>query len=220
MADLIAGTATPHWARALLERTHILHPLATLTAEELAPFDQLLIAQPRVLSPGENVALDAWVRDGGRLLLLADPLLTAESHYALGDPRRPQDVVLLSPLLTHWGLQLRFDPDQPSTPQMREIAGLLLPYHMAGEFAPLGTAAECARQTSGIIAERSIGRGHVLIVADAALVDASHPDPAAADALSALVSRAFDDGVKSLSNKDARGAAAQDSVDKSVENAP
>ena len=65
-----------------------------------------MMIQPRPLSPQENVALDNWVAAGGRLLLFADPALTEDSAFAIGDRRRPQDVVLLSPILARWGLEL------------------------------------------------------------------------------------------------------------------
>ena len=49
------------------------------------------------------------MRGGGRVLLFADPMLTRHSAFALGDRRRPQDVVLLSPILARWRLELQFD---------------------------------------------------------------------------------------------------------------
>jgi hypothetical protein len=66
----------------------------------------LLIAQPRALAPEELVALDAWVRGGGRVLILVDPDLAWPSALPLGDPRRPPPVSLLAPLLDHWGVTL------------------------------------------------------------------------------------------------------------------
>jgi len=66
----------------------------------------LLIAQPRVLAPNELVAVDAWVRGGGRVLILIDPDLAWPSDLPFGDPRRPPPVSLLSPLLDHWGVTL------------------------------------------------------------------------------------------------------------------
>ena len=63
----------------------------------------LLLAQPRALAPAEMVKLDSWVRDGGKLLILADPALQWGSLYPLGDKRRPLFTSLLSPLFSHWG---------------------------------------------------------------------------------------------------------------------
>src|SRR5687768_16778288 len=72
--ELLAGEGQVHWARAQLEADYRLRPLDTLDAASLAGLDHLMLAQPRALSPAENVALDAWVRDGGKLLLFADPM--------------------------------------------------------------------------------------------------------------------------------------------------
>jgi len=220
MEDVLAGTATAHWARAVLEQGHTLHPLATLLPQELAGHDALLIAQPRVLNPAENVALDEWVRGGGRLLLFADPLLSAESRYPLGDSRRPQDVVLLSPLLRHWGLDLRFAAEQSRTRNVREIAGVLLPHQLSGTFAALPDAAGCEIQGAGIIADCRIGAGRVTIVADADLLDLYHPAAGAEEAVLALVQRTFGSAGIALQNSDLPGPAHAQAVDKAVQNDP
>src|SRR6187402_348502 len=110
--DALSGKGAAHWARAQIEARYRLRPLDTLSDTNLSGLHFLLLAQPRALSGAENVALDAWVRAGGRLLLFADPLLTGESRFPIGDRRRPQDVVLLSPILGHWGLRLEFDEEQ------------------------------------------------------------------------------------------------------------
>lgn len=220
MEDVLAGTATAHWARALLEQRHALHPLATLLAEDLAGHDALLVAQPRVLNPVENVALDQWVRAGGRLLLFADPLLSAESRYPLGDRRRPQDVVLLSPLLRHWGLDLRFVADQAPARQTREIAGMLLPQQLSGTFAALPGSAGCVLQGAEILADCVLGEGRAVILADAALLDLYHPAAGADLALQALVQRAFGPVDVAMQNNDLAEAPRLQPVDKAVHNDP
>jgi hypothetical protein len=220
MEDVLAGTATAHWARALLEQHHELHPLATLLAEDLAGHHALLIAQARVLNPAENVALDQWVRAGGRLLLFADPLLSAESRYPLGDLRRPQDVVLLSPLLRHWGLDLQFAADQTPARQMREIAGIVLPHQLSGTFAVLPESTGCVLQGAEILAECAIGKGRVVVLADAALLDLYHPAAGADEALLALVQRAFDPMDVAKQNNDLVEAPGLQAVDKAVHNDP
>ena len=106
--ETLDSSRPQHWVRAALERDRELVPLDTLDGPELARFDDLILAQPRPLSPAENVALDQWVRNGGRLLLFADPLLTEHSRFALGDKRRPQDIVLLRGDV----LRLRYDAGQ------------------------------------------------------------------------------------------------------------
>src|SRR6478752_6465849 len=117
----------PHWARSLIEEDRELRPLDVLTPEALKPFHDLLVAQPRALAPAENVALDGWVRGGGHLLLFADPMLTAQSAFAVGDKRRPMDVALLSPILSHWDLELRFDPAQQQGEVKRDVLGVDVP---------------------------------------------------------------------------------------------
>lgn len=194
LSALLDGSATPHWARAELERHWQLVPLDHLDGGALDGLDRLLLAQPRAFTAPENVALDAWVRGGGRLLLFADPLLTGESRFALGDRRRPQDVVLLSPILTHWGLRLEFDENQPPAVQMREFAGTALPVRLAGRLvadADAGPDVACTVEAAGLVAACALGQGQVLVVADAALLDLHDPAPCAAPALAALVARLF-----------------------------
>jgi hypothetical protein len=64
----------------------------------------LLAAQPQALTAERLVALDKWVRDGGRLVLLADPLLRFDSSRPLGDRFRPPLRYPDTGLLAHWGL--------------------------------------------------------------------------------------------------------------------
>lgn len=198
IAGLIAPEATPHWARAEIERNFELAPLDLLAGEGagLNGLGFLLLAQPRMLSPAENVGLDAWVRGGGRLLLFADPLLTGESIFALGDKRRPQDVALLSPILAHWGLELRFDEDQPAGERLAALDGIALPINAAGRFRHFPADEEdtaCDPRAGGLVAECVIGKGRALIVADAALFDGAQATPARREALDGLVRRAFAD---------------------------
>jgi len=68
--------------------------------------DVLIVAQPRVMAPEELVALDTWVRGGGRAVIYADPRLDWPSIYPLGDRRRAPPVTLLDPLFAHWGVRL------------------------------------------------------------------------------------------------------------------
>ena len=74
--QLLSDEGEVHWARAQLEAGYRLRLLDMLSEESLAGLEVLMLAQPRALSPQENVALDTWVRRGGKLLLFADPLLT------------------------------------------------------------------------------------------------------------------------------------------------
>lgn len=194
VGELLRDSQGEGWVREELERGHRIEPLDTLDEGALARLDRLVLAQPRPLAPAENVALDAWVRGGGRLLLFADPMLTQHSRYALGDRRRPLDTVLLSPILSHWGLDLLFDEGQPAGERIVEIEGLALPVEMAGRFEP-AIGARCAVRGHGVLVRCRIGKGEVLAVADAEVLDDAEKGAAPAlrrEALARLVALAFE----------------------------
>ncbi|MGV3512476.1 MAG: ABC transporter [Novosphingobium sp.] len=189
LKGMVDAPSTQHWARPVLEKRGKLLPLDTLL--DLSRVAELVVAQPRPLAPEENVALDAWVRQGGRLLMFADPMLTQESVFALGDRRRPQDVALVSPILARWGLELRFDEDQPGG--LRESAGDALPINLAGAFRPIpgGHEARCLVTSNGLIARCHIGKGRATLIADAALLEAEADGNVRADRLAALIEEAM-----------------------------
>jgi hypothetical protein len=194
VAGMLKAEDAPHWARGVLAQRGAISAIDTLAAPGgRGPLDRLgrlVIAQPRPLSPDENVALDAWVRGGGRLLLLADPALTAESAFAVGDPRRPQAVVLLSPILTRWGLDLHFDGGQPYGERMGEVMGAAVPVNLPGRFTTRGQG-NCKLWGEGLAASCAIGKGRVIAVADAAVLDRDDPAGARAKALDGLLDAAF-----------------------------
>jgi len=179
---MFATDTPPHWALAVLKRHGMLQPLDSLARANgrpaMARGALLVMAQPRPLSPQENVALDGWVRGGGHVLLLADPMLTAESIFSFGDKRRPQDVVLLSPILTRWGLELQFDEDQPAGEHAADWEGARLPVNLPGRFALLDQSGKCRLLAGGLGARCTVGRGSVLALADAALLESAPPDAA------------------------------------------
>lgn len=202
-SDFLADGDDRHWARAQLEHDFVLMPLDVLErgsqgAQGLGPdLGYLLLAQPRALSPGENVALDRWVRGGGQLLLFADPMLTAHSIYAIGDQRRPHDVVLLSPILERWGLRLEFEESQPAGERPVALLGTRVPVDLPGRLALTGAEADvgsggCRLLADGLAADCAIGAGRVFVLADAALLDRDTDELAAREqAMKKLVSRAF-----------------------------
>ncbi|MCT2560151.1 GldG family protein [Tsuneonella sp. YG55] len=195
IADALdAGANGGHWARVALERDNRLVPLDTLDGLELKRLGRLVMAQPRPLAPVENVALDNWVRGGGRLLLFADPFLTEHSRFVLGDRRRPQGMVLLSPILKRWGLELRFDEGQGQGERSETVDGMTIPIDMAGTLAPAepGAPSDCTIATGGLLATCRIGAGEVTVVADAALLDRDRDARTGVPVLAQLVDRAFD----------------------------
>lgn len=174
VAGLLRDGAPPHWALAALRRHGVVVPLDTVagTGQEeaaLAAVDVLVMAQPRPLSPEENVALDDWVKAGGRVLLFADPMLTHEGIHAPGDARRPQDIAMLSPILGQWGLVLRFDDEQPAGERMMTLFGRRVPVDLAGQFSPLSRVCEVLAE--GLAARCRVGGGRVLAFADARMLD-------------------------------------------------
>lgn len=190
----VRGDQPPHWAKAVLARHGQIVPLDTLTLapgpRSLTGIAQLVIAQPRVLSPAENVALDTWVRGGGHLLLFSDPAYTEESPYPVGDPRRPQAAAMLSPILARWGLDLQFDAGQPLEHRDRDVMGVTVPTILAGTFATRGQA-NCRLWGEGLAVTCAIGKGRVVALADAALLERSDPAGAGAQAFGLLLDGAF-----------------------------
>lgn len=177
VTDLLAQDAPVPWPRMAIERRHRLIPLNSLADEAaLEAVDVVLLAQPRPLSAAENVAIDRWVRDGGHVLLFADPALTQESAFHVGDKRRPQDVALLSPILARWGLTLEFDEAQVLGERLvaDPVAGSV-PVNLAGRLRVQAGTAEpadrCAIGPQGLVARCTLGRGTATVVADAALFE-------------------------------------------------
>lgn len=199
--ELLASGAPRSWAGDALAETGVVVPLDSLAdAQGRLPLPAgavLVLAQPRPLAPQENVALDRWVRAGGRLLLFVDPMLTQPSRYPPGDPRRPQDMAMLSPILAHWGLELQFDPAQPSGERSVRLGWGAFPVNLPGRFRRLGISGDetgdrgndgtasylaasgksgggtagCALVAAEILADCGVGAGRVLAVADAALFE-------------------------------------------------
>lgn len=183
ISAIIDGEGQANWVRRTIEADYAIEPLDALESEHLAEIEHLLLAQPRPLAPSENVALDEWVRAGGQLLLFADPMLTQDSAFALGDPRRPHDVIMLSPILAHWGLELTFDAGQQPGERRVSLGGGAYPVNLPGRFALGGGSAgtACSVTDGGLRALCTIGEGRVTLLADAALLETgAGPDSLAA----------------------------------------
>lgn len=202
-SELLAQDQALPWPRALIEQHHRLVPLDTLSgADALSDIDALMLVQPRPLAASENVALDQWVRDGGHVLVFADPVLTEDSRFGFGDKRRPQDVALLSPILARWGLELQFDEAGPDGEQMVNDALVgAVPVRLAGRLQTVQGAREpgdrCEIGAQALIARCRIGRGTATIVADAAMFERrdDRPDAAQQGALARLADSLARDAV-------------------------
>ena len=138
-------------------------PIDTVSAATLG-HDVLVMAQPRLLSPDELVALDAWVRGGGRVLIFADPNLAWPSLYPLGDRRRAPPITLLDPLLRHWGLTLEAGD---TVPARHDLDGFGVATVAAGHWR---TPQDCT-SPEPVVADCRIGKGRAILVADADMLD-------------------------------------------------
>ena len=170
LSELLKPESEGHWSIAVLAQRGAIRPL-----DRLSPLPQdlglLVMAQPRPLSPEENVALDRWVRGGGRVLLFADPMLTQHSQFPIGDRRRPEGTVLLSPILRRWGVTLQFDEAQDAGIRAVELLGQPVLVDLPGRLIPAERSSLCRVHAEGLAVHCSVGAGAVLIVADAALLD-------------------------------------------------
>lgn len=173
-ADL-AKDAEPHPAFARLSREYDIQPIDDVAALTPKSMSLLLLAQPRAFSPSELVRLDNWVRQGGRVLILADPALQWGSLYPLGDKRRPLFTSLLSPLFTHWGLELVLPLADEVPTSIRRIGAFNIRTVTPGEWLPHGTkgGGACAISAKGLLADCKMGKGRALLVADADLLDSA-----------------------------------------------
>ena len=150
----------------LSERYTVL-PISTTGPDELRKGRLLMMAQPPAQTADNLVALDQWVRDGGRVLLLADPLLEWPSDRPLGDPLRPPPMFMDTGLLTHWKLQL-LAPERRG-PVM--LGGGHRPVAFVSPGRLTARDGSCALSRVGIVAECKIGKGRAVVVADADLLD-------------------------------------------------
>jgi hypothetical protein len=142
-------------------------PISVTSPAELSKGKLLLMAQPLAQTPENLVALDAWVRRGGRVLLLADPLLEWPSERPLGDPLRPPPMFMDTGLLQHWGLRL--DAPEQRGPHMRRMAG-----HGILTVSPGELVGACDLGADLLVARCSLGHGQAVVVADADLLNVAY----------------------------------------------
>lgn len=156
--------------------------LAISVAEpgELAKGRLLLMAQPSAQPAEDLVALDSWVRSGGRLLLLADPALEWPSNRPLGDPLRPASMFMDTGLLAHWGLRL--DAPDRRGPSARQLGGFEVLTDSPGLLQ-----GKCRISTDRLVARCVLGRGRATVVADADFLDVPALGPEAAHNLDGLL---------------------------------
>lgn len=166
-----------------------------LEGSPLEGVDALAIIQPRGLSPADNVELDDWVRAGGKLLYVIDPMLTGEYEAALSDPRHPVVSALVPPIFARWNVALTFDEDQSQEPRLQQWQGLALPGVMAGTLSCTQAASDTPPpapcQASGMFARVRPGQGQVTIIADAAVFEPYESSAQAEEAILQLLAHSF-----------------------------
>ena len=166
----LGGNGSPALA-ALLERYRV-EPISTGAASELKGARLLLMAQPSAQRPEDLVAIDQWVRSGGRALVLADPALNWPSERPLGDPLRPPPMFADTGLLAHW--HLRLDAPETHGPRQTQLGRFTVVAGSPG--ALVATARGCEVEPGGLVARCRIGRGRVTVIADADFLDVGRPE--------------------------------------------
>ena len=151
-------------ALAALETRYKVVPISVADPPELAKGRLLLMAHPLAQPAEDLVALDRWVRGGGRVLLLADPMLEWPSKRPLGDPLRAPPMFTDTGLLAHWGLRLDA-PDQRSL-VTRKLGGFEVLTDSPGLLS-----GKCEISADQLVAHCRLGKGRATIVADADLLD-------------------------------------------------
>lgn len=141
------GGGSPALTR--LEERYKVIPIGVADAASLERQHLLLMAHPRAQPAEALVELDQWVRDGGRVLLLADPRLDWPSERALGDKLRPPPAFADTGLLKHWGLHLEA-PAFDSAASAGRLSGN-----------------KCGVSDDGLVAHCAVGRGQATVIADA-----------------------------------------------------
>ena len=157
----IEGGGSPALTR--LEQRYRVVPIGVADEASLKGKRLLLMAHPRAQPAEALVDLDNWLREGGHLVLLADPKLDWPSERQLGDLLRPPPVFADTGLLDHWGLQL--------------------------SSAGLASKGECDVSDEGLIARCNIGRGRATVIADADFLNVDAPDADGLDLLASELGR-------------------------------
>ena len=147
-----------------LEAHYGVVPISVTDGSELAKGRLLLMAQPLAQTAENLVTLDAWVRRGEHILLLADPMLEWPSKLPLGDPLRPPPMFADTGLLAHWGLRL--DTPERRGPAQRQLAGQRIVTASPGTLW-----GNCDIGADRLAARCTIGKGEAIVIADADLLN-------------------------------------------------
>lgn len=160
------------------ERRFLMEPVPALTVEWLAGQRLALITQLRPQTHAEAIDLWAWVAEGGRALVY-----TGHGSDWDGSVRWPAGI-----------------DHKPALRLQREAGTRAIGFGLAGRVARPGrwtAPPPCRVSNAGLIADCSIGRGRVLLVASSRLAPTAANPLAAADdrnLLAAALLRALADG--------------------------
>lgn len=167
-------------ALSALESRYRVEPISITDPSDLAKGDLLLMAHPLAQPAEDLVALDEWVKNGGRVLLLADPMLEWPSKRPLGDPLRPPAMFMDTGLLAHWGLRLDAPAERgPSTKKLgRYEVTTVSPGELFGG---------CRISSDRLVAQCKIGKGRATVVADADLLETDRLGPRASHNLDGIL---------------------------------
>ena len=163
-----------------IETRYRVIPVATTDSASLKQGRLLLMAHPLAQPAEALVDLDRWVRDGGRVLLLADPRLEWPSKRPLGDKLRPPPQFADTGLLAHW--RLRLEVPESAGPAQRRLAGRAVLTSSPGTLA-----GDCRVDDGGFVARCRIGRGQAVVVADADFLNVEQLDGPTESNLDALL---------------------------------
>jgi hypothetical protein len=158
----LQGAGSP--ALKALDTRYRVVPISVTDPAELGKGRLLLMAHPLAQPAEDLVALDQWVRNGGRVMLVADPMLEWPSSRPLGDPLRPPPMFMDTGLLAHWGLRL-------DAPDERGVKARKLGGYEVLTVSPGSLFGGCSISADRLVAYCHIGKGAATIVADADLLD-------------------------------------------------
>jgi len=171
MNDILSGESNPapiyqHW-----RETYDLDAVDSFEKLQQSDVDIVILAQPPAMDPADLTILDTWIRDGGRAIVLTDPLLVWPSELPFGDKRRPLATGLLSPLLDHWGLTLIApDEDEEGIAEF-QFSQPAIVMAGAGTFQIKENHRKiddnCSLGAARVIAKCDIGKGRAVLLADA-----------------------------------------------------
>ncbi len=177
---ILSGAAKPSPIYSYWKSHYQVEPVDSLQGLLISDPDIVLLAQPPAMDPADIADLDRWVRQGGDVIILADPLLVWPSELPMGDVRRPLSSSLLGPLLNHWGLELTVADDQIPEPVDMEWEGIYISVQTAGAFALIadraGENVQCRINTTGFVAQCRVGKGRAILVSDADFINISHSE--------------------------------------------